>query len=68
MKHETISPIRLISLGMSDAEFYRMQAKRLRGEYLADQLHRLIGRLKQLFKTNVVEVKRPLVSEHSVRA
>ena len=68
MKHETISQIRLISLGMPDEEFYRMEAKRLRGEYLADQLHRLIDRLKKFFKTSAVKVQRPIVSEHSVRA
>ena len=68
MKHETISQIRLNSLGIPDAEFYRMEAERLRGEYLADQLHRLIDRLKLLFMTRAAEVQRPIVPEHSVRA
>ena len=68
MKHETISQIRLNSLGIPDAEFYRMEAERLRGEYLADQLHRLIDRLKQFFKISAAKVHRPIVPEHSVRA
>lgn len=68
MKHETISQIRLNSHGMPDAEFYRIEAERLRGEYIADQLHRLIDRLKKFFSTQVADVQKPMVNDHSVRA
>jgi hypothetical protein len=66
MKHKTISPVRLISPGMPDAESNRIQAKRLRSEYLAEQLHRLIDRLKKPLITSVVEVQMLIDLKHSV--
>ena len=68
MKDETTSKIRLNTLGVPDVEFYRMEAERLRGEFVADQLHRLVKRLKQFFKAKVAEVQKPVVTNHSVSA
>ena len=53
MKNETISQFRKNTRGIPDVEFYRIEAQRLRGEYVVDQLHRLIDRLKQFIKARV---------------
>ena len=66
MKHEITSQFQLNSPGMPDTEFYRMQAKHQRAEYLADQLQHLIYRLKKLINTSAVEIEMPMVSKHSV--